>query len=58
MNYYKKAKEIMDMDTTEFVGGASKVEIENAMKTLSVVFPGIRAVPSFLVLMRLAVSVV
>ena len=39
MKYYKKAKEIMDMDATEFVGGVSENEIENAMKVLSVVFP-------------------
>lgn len=39
MEYYKKAKEIIDMDATEFVGGVSKSEIENAMKTLSVTFP-------------------
>lgn len=29
----------MDMDATEFVGGVSEGAIENAMKTLSVVFP-------------------
>lgn len=39
MNYYKKAKELMDMDATEFVGGVSEGEIKNAMKALSVVFP-------------------
>lgn len=39
MNYYKKAKKHMDMDAAEFVGGISENEIENAMKTLSVVFP-------------------
>jgi len=39
MNYYKKAKELMDMDAIEFVGGVSEGEIENAMKALSVVFP-------------------
>lgn len=39
MEYYKKAKEIMDMDATEFIGGVSEDEIENAMKALSVVFP-------------------
>lgn len=39
MNYYKKAKELIDMDATEFVGGVSEAEIENAMKALSVVFP-------------------
>lgn len=39
MNYYKKAKKYMDMDAAEFVGGISENEIENAMKTLSVVFP-------------------
>lgn len=39
MKYYKKAKEIMDMDATEFVGGVSEYEIENAMDTLSVIFP-------------------
>ncbi|MCH5196044.1 MAG: SMI1/KNR4 family protein [Oscillospiraceae bacterium] len=39
MKYYKKAKEIMDMDATEFIGGVSEGEIENAMKTLSVTFP-------------------
>ena len=37
MNYYKKAKKYMD--DAEFVGGISENEIENAMKTLSVVFP-------------------
>lgn len=39
MNYYKKAKKYMDMDDAGFVGGISENEIENAMKTLSVVFP-------------------
>jgi hypothetical protein len=39
MNYYKKAKKYMDMDAAEFVGGISENEIENAIKTLSVVFP-------------------
>lgn len=39
MKYYQNAKEIMDMDATEFVGGVSESEIESAMKTLSVVFP-------------------
>ena len=39
MKYYKKAKEIMDMDATEFIGSVSEREIENAMKSLSVVFP-------------------
>lgn len=39
MKYYKKAKEIMDMDATEFVGGVSEDQIENAMKSLSVAFP-------------------
>lgn len=39
MKYYKKAKEIMDMEATEFVGGVSENEIENAMKTLAVIFP-------------------
>ena len=39
MNYYKKAKKYMDMDAAEFVCGISENEIENAMKTLSVVFP-------------------
>ncbi len=39
MEYYKKAKGIMDMDATEFVGGISESEIENAMRTLSVAFP-------------------
>ena len=39
MEYYKKAKEIMDMDATEFIGGVSENEIENAMKSLSVVLP-------------------
>ena len=32
MEFYKKAKEIMDMEATEYVGGASKDEIECAMK--------------------------
>ncbi len=39
MEYYKKAREIMDMDATEFVGGVSESEIERAMKALSVTFP-------------------
>lgn len=39
MEYYRKAKEIMDMDAVEFVGGASENEIENAGRALSVVFP-------------------
>ena len=39
MKFYKKAKEIMDMEATEYVGGASKDEIECAMKELSVTFP-------------------
>ena len=39
MKYYKKAKEIMDIDATEFVGGVSESEIKNAMKSLSVTFP-------------------
>ncbi|MDE7426039.1 MAG: SMI1/KNR4 family protein [Lachnospiraceae bacterium] len=39
MEFYKKAKEIMDMEATEYVGGASKEEIEYAMKELSVTFP-------------------
>ena len=26
MKYYKKAKEIMDMDATEFIGGVSEYE--------------------------------
>lgn len=39
MEFYKKAKEIMDMEVTEYVGGASKDEIECAMKELSVTFP-------------------
>ena len=39
MEFYKKAKEIMDMEATEYVGGASKDEIECAMKELSVTFP-------------------
>lgn len=39
MEFYKKAKEIMDMEATEYVGGASKDEIEYAMKELSVTFP-------------------
>lgn len=39
MKYYKKAKEIMDMDATEFIGGVSGNEIENAMESLSVIFP-------------------
>lgn len=39
MEYYRKAKEIMDMDAVELVGGASENEIENAERALSVVFP-------------------
>lgn len=39
MRFYKKAKEIMDMDATEFIGGVSEGEIEKAMKSLSVTFP-------------------
>lgn len=39
MQYYKKAKEIMDMDATEFIGGVSESEIEDAMKSLAVTFP-------------------
>lgn len=39
MKFYKKAKKLMDMEAVEFVGGASKVEIECAMKELSVTFP-------------------
>lgn len=39
MRYYKKAKDMMDMDATEFIGGVSEGEIERAMKSLSVAFP-------------------
>lgn len=39
MKYYKKAKNIMDMDATEFIGGVSESQIENSMKALSVAFP-------------------
>lgn len=39
MDYYKKAKEMIDMDAAEFTGGVSKSEIENAMKALAVVLP-------------------
>lgn len=39
MEYYNKAKEIMDMEATEFIGGVSESEIENAMTSLSVAFP-------------------
>ncbi|MDE7044704.1 MAG: SMI1/KNR4 family protein [Acetatifactor sp.] len=39
MKYYKKAKEIMDMDAVEFIGGVSESDIENAMRSLSVDFP-------------------
>ncbi|MCM1091786.1 MAG: SMI1/KNR4 family protein [Muribaculum sp.] len=39
MNYYKKAKKLMDIDATEFVGGVSENEVEDAMKALGVVFP-------------------
>lgn len=39
MKYYKKAKEMMDMDATEFIGGVLEHKIEDAMKTLSVVLP-------------------
>lgn len=38
MKYYKKAKEMMDMNATEFIGGVSESEVENAMKALSVIF--------------------
>ena len=39
MKYYKKAKENIDMDATEFIGSVPESEIENAMKSLSVTFP-------------------
>ena len=39
MEYYKKAKEMMDMNATELIGGVSKNKIENAMKSLSAAFP-------------------
>ncbi|MCH5203427.1 MAG: SMI1/KNR4 family protein [Oscillospiraceae bacterium] len=39
MEYYKKAKKIMNIDSADFVGGVSESEIEKAMKTLSVTFP-------------------
>lgn len=39
MEYYKKAKEIMDMEAVEFVGGVSENDIERAMQSLSVTFP-------------------
>ncbi|MCI8410154.1 MAG: SMI1/KNR4 family protein [Lachnospiraceae bacterium] len=39
MKFYKKAKELMDMEAVEYAGGTSKDEIECAMKELSVVFP-------------------
>lgn len=39
MEYYKKAKELIDMDAAEFFGGVSESEIENAMKVLMVDFP-------------------
>ena len=39
MEYYVKAKEVMDMDATEFVGGVSEAEIESAMEKLAVSFP-------------------
>lgn len=39
MEYYKRAKELMDMDATEFVVGVSDEEIRQAMDELSVAFP-------------------
>lgn len=39
MEYYRKAKERMDMDAVDFVGGVSENAIEHAMEALSVVFP-------------------
>lgn len=39
MEFYERAKELMDMDATEFVGGVSDEEIRHAMDELSVVFP-------------------
>ena len=39
MKYYKKAKEMMDMDAVEFIGGVSANEIDNAIESLSVAFP-------------------
>lgn len=39
MEDYIKAKELMDMDATELIGSVSEREIENAMQSLSVVFP-------------------
>lgn len=39
MEFYKKAKELMDMEVVEFFGGVSDAEIKSAMKTLAVEFP-------------------
>ena len=39
MNFYEKAKALMDMEATEFTGGVSEQEIARAMNALSVVFP-------------------
>lgn len=41
MNFYEKAKALMDMEATEFTGGVSEQEIARAMNALSVVFPEI-----------------
>ena len=39
MEYYIKAKELMDMEATGFSGGVSEREVKHAMQALSVVFP-------------------
>ncbi|MDE6616956.1 MAG: SMI1/KNR4 family protein [Lachnospiraceae bacterium] len=39
MEFYNKAKEIINMDITEFTGGVTDDIINSAMKTLGVVFP-------------------
>lgn len=36
MEYYEKAKELLDMDATDFIGGVSVEEIQSAMRELSV----------------------
>lgn len=39
MEFYNKAKEIINMDITEFTGGVPEDVINNAMKTLNLTFP-------------------
>ena len=39
MKFYNKAKEIINLDITEFEGGVTEDIINNAMETLGVVFP-------------------